>query len=60
MLIDKKQIDHAATLINVATDMNNSGHQQMAIDLYMMGLDKLIDALPCKEDPDDVFQTSLN
>lgn len=46
--IDKKQVDHAVTLINVATDMNNSGNQQMAIDLYMMGLDKLMCALPCK------------
>jgi hypothetical protein len=46
--IDKKQMEHAITLINVATDMNNSGNQQMAIDLYMMGLDKLISALPCK------------
>ncbi|KAG2233094.1 hypothetical protein INT48_009220 [Thamnidium elegans] len=47
--IDKKQMEHAVTLINVATDMNNSGNQQMAIDLYMMGLDKLISALPLKE-----------
>jgi hypothetical protein len=47
-MIDKKQMDHAVTLINVATDMNNSGNQQMAIDLYMMGLDKLMSALPCK------------
>lgn len=46
--IDKKQLEHAITLINVATDMNNSGNQQMAIDLYMMGLDKLMSALPCK------------
>lgn len=46
--IDKKQMEHAVTLINVATDMNNSGNPQMAIDLYMMGLDKLISALPCK------------
>jgi 23S rRNA A2030 N6-methylase RlmJ len=48
--IDKKQMEHAVTLINVATDMNNSagGNQQMAIDLYMMGLDKLMSALPCK------------
>lgn len=47
--IDKKQMDHAITLINVATDMNNSnGNQQMAIDLYMMGLDKLMSALPCE------------
>lgn len=46
--IDKKQMEHAITLINVATDMNNSGNQQMAIDLYMMGLDKLMSALPCK------------
>ncbi|KAI7887995.1 uncharacterized protein EV154DRAFT_426492 [Mucor mucedo] len=49
--IDKKQVDHAITLINVATDMNNSGNQQMAIDLYMMGLDKLMCALPLESDP---------
>lgn len=45
--IDKKQMEHALTLINIATDMNNSGNQQMAMDLYMMGLDKLVSALPC-------------
>ncbi|KAI8098432.1 uncharacterized protein B0P05DRAFT_521905 [Gilbertella persicaria] len=56
-LIDKKQIEHAATLINVATDMNNSGNQQMAIDLYMMGLDKLVAALPLESDP--IVKTSL-
>ncbi|CAO3655072.1 unnamed protein product [Mucor hiemalis] len=49
--IDKKQMDHAVTLINVATDMNNSGNQQMAIDLYMMGLDKMMSALPLESDP---------
>lgn len=49
--IDKKQMDHAVTLLNVATDMNNSGNQQMAIDLYMMGLDKLMSALPLESDP---------
>ncbi|KAK4521032.1 uncharacterized protein ATC70_004021 [Mucor velutinosus] len=47
--IDKKQMEHAITLINVATDMNNSGNQQMAIDLYMMGLDKLMSALPLED-----------
>ncbi|KAL0134975.1 hypothetical protein V8B55DRAFT_1557359 [Mucor lusitanicus] len=47
--IDKKQMEHAITLINVATDMNNSGNQQMAIDLYMMGLDKLMSALPLQD-----------
>jgi hypothetical protein len=45
--IDKKEIEHAMTLINVATDMNHSGNQQMATDLYMMGIDKLMSALPC-------------
>lgn len=48
--IDKKQVEHAMTLINVATDMNNSGNQQMAMDLYMMGLDKMISALPVNSD----------
>ncbi|KAI8988909.1 hypothetical protein BDB01DRAFT_719110 [Pilobolus umbonatus] len=48
--INKKEVDHAMTLMNVATDMNNSGNQQMAIDLYMMGLDKMISALPLDSD----------
>lgn len=47
--VDKQMVDHAITLIQVATEMKNSNqgqNQQMAIDLYMMGLDKLITALP--------------
>lgn len=55
--IDKKQVEHAMTLINVATDMNNSGNQQMAIDLYMMGLDKMITALPINTD--DAIKAAL-
>lgn len=50
--VDKQMVDHAITLIQVATEMKNregnTQNQQMAVDLYMMGLDKLITALPSK------------
>ncbi|KAI8886139.1 hypothetical protein K501DRAFT_244641 [Backusella circina FSU 941] len=49
--IDKKQVEHALTLINIATEMSNGGNQQMAIDIYMIALDKMISALPLESDP---------
>ncbi|KAG0166275.1 hypothetical protein DFQ28_009828 [Apophysomyces sp. BC1034] len=49
--IDKKQVEHALALINVATEIDNAGNHQMALDLYMMGLDRMISALPLDSDP---------
>ncbi|KAL0075001.1 hypothetical protein J3Q64DRAFT_1667379 [Phycomyces blakesleeanus] len=49
--IDKKQVEHALTLINVATEMDNTGNHEMAIDLYLMGLDKMISSLPIESNP---------
>ncbi|CEG65207.1 hypothetical protein RMATCC62417_02038 [Rhizopus microsporus] len=49
--IDKKQVEHGITLLNIATDMNNNNSQPMAMDLYMMGLDKIMSALPLESDP---------
>ena len=48
MMVDKKQVEHAVTLINIATEMDHSGNHQMAIELYMMGLDRMLSAFPCK------------
>lgn len=48
MMVDKKQVEHAVTLINIATEMDHSGNHQMAVDLYMMGLDRMLSAFPCK------------
>ena len=45
--IDTKQVEHAVTLINIASEMDQSGNQQMAFDLYMMGLDRMLSAFPC-------------
>ncbi|KAI7854716.1 hypothetical protein BDC45DRAFT_440383 [Circinella umbellata] len=44
--IDTKQVEHAVTLINIASEMDQSGNQQMAFDLYMMGLDRMLSAFP--------------
>ncbi|KAF7726590.1 hypothetical protein EC973_008635 [Apophysomyces ossiformis] len=49
--IDKKQVEHGLALINVATEIGNAGNPQMAMDLYMMGLDRMISALPLDSDP---------
>ncbi|KAI9315744.1 hypothetical protein BX666DRAFT_347702 [Dichotomocladium elegans] len=47
-MMDKNQVEHAVTLINIATEMDHSGHHQAALDLYMMGIDKMLSAFPCK------------
>ncbi|KAI9495634.1 hypothetical protein BDB00DRAFT_882333 [Zychaea mexicana] len=44
--IDTKQVEHAVTLINIASEMDQSGNHQMAFDLYMMGLDRMLSAFP--------------
>ncbi|KAI9013884.1 hypothetical protein CLU79DRAFT_708472 [Phycomyces nitens] len=49
--IDKKQTDHGVTLINVATEMDQAGNHQMATDLYLMGLERMLCALPIESDP---------
>lgn len=48
MMVDKKQVEQAVTMINIATEMDHSGNHQMAVDLYMMGLDRMLSAFPCK------------
>ncbi|KAG0168285.1 hypothetical protein DFQ28_008754 [Apophysomyces sp. BC1034] len=50
-IFDKKQLEHALVLLNIATEMNRAGNQQMALDLYMMGLDRMFSALPLDTDP---------
>lgn len=46
--IDKKQVENGITLLNIATEMANSNNNKpMALDLYMMGLEKIMSALPC-------------
>ncbi|KAI8141870.1 hypothetical protein BJV82DRAFT_617840 [Fennellomyces sp. T-0311] len=49
--IDTKQIDNAVTLINIASEMDQSGSHQMAFDLYMMGLDRMLSAFPLETNP---------
>ncbi|KAJ8657189.1 hypothetical protein O0I10_007005 [Lichtheimia ornata] len=51
MMVDKKQVEHAVTLINIATEMDHSGNHQMAVDLYMMGLDRMLSAFPLESNP---------
>ncbi|KAI7866343.1 hypothetical protein BDF14DRAFT_1814246 [Spinellus fusiger] len=49
--MDKKQIDHGLTLIQVATEMDQAGNHTMAADLYLMGLERMLCALPLESDP---------
>jgi hypothetical protein len=47
--LDKEKIKEGISLIQMATEMNitpNGKNQQCAIDLYMMGLDKILTSLP--------------
>lgn len=50
-LIDNKQVDEGISLLQMATQMNQDitgKHNQMSIDLYMMGLDKILGSIPSK------------
>jgi hypothetical protein len=46
--IDKKQMEQVMALIHIAAEMGQSGNPQMANDLYMMSIDRMLSALPCK------------
>ncbi|KAG1439846.1 hypothetical protein G6F56_012148 [Rhizopus delemar] len=51
-MIDKEQVEQGITLLNIATDMNNArSNPSMAFDLYLMGLEKIMSALPLDSDP---------
>jgi hypothetical protein len=48
-VLDKKQVDEGISLIQMATQMNQEStgkHYQMSMDLYMMGLDKILNSIP--------------
>lgn len=47
-VFDKKLVEQALTLINIATEMDQSGNHKMAADLYLMGLDRILYAIPGK------------
>ena len=47
-ILDKKMIDEAISLIQMATEMCSIKHQHISVDLYMMGLEKLLDSLTGK------------
>ncbi|KAI8327498.1 hypothetical protein BC941DRAFT_364817 [Chlamydoabsidia padenii] len=49
--IDKKQVEQVVALIHIAGEMDQSGNHQMAVDLYVMGIDRLLSALPLESDP---------
>lgn len=46
--IDKKQMEQVMALIHIAAEMGQSGNHHMANDLYMMSIDRMLSALPCK------------
>lgn len=51
--LDKKQADEGIQLLQMATNMNNDStgkHHQISIDLYMMGLDKILASIPIDSD----------
>lgn len=48
---NKEKITEGISLIQMATEMNNAPNgknQQVSVDLYMMGLDKILASLPSK------------
>ncbi|KAI8146925.1 hypothetical protein BJV82DRAFT_597060 [Fennellomyces sp. T-0311] len=51
MLINTSLIGQSVTLIHIATEMQSSHRMTMALDLYMVALDKMMSALPLDTDP---------
>ena len=47
-MIDTTLIGQSMTLIHIATEMQSSKQMSMALGLYMVALDKMMAALPCK------------
>lgn len=48
-MLDKKQVDEGISLLQMASHMNQDvtgKHNQMSMDLYMMGLDKILASIP--------------
>ncbi|CAO3695515.1 unnamed protein product [Rhizopus stolonifer] len=52
-ILDKGQIEEGVSLIRMATQVNHheSKNQEISINLYMMGLDKILASLPIDSDP---------
>ncbi|KAL7310349.1 hypothetical protein PS15m_009862 [Mucor circinelloides] len=51
---NKEKVTEGISLIQMATEMNNAPNgknQQVSVDLYMMGLDKILASLPIDSDP---------
>ncbi|ORX44101.1 hypothetical protein DM01DRAFT_1340517 [Hesseltinella vesiculosa] len=49
--IDKKHVENVLTLIHMASEMDQAGQHQMAKDLYIMGIDRMLSSLPLESDP---------
>ena len=47
-MINTALIGQSVTLIQIATEMQSSKQMSMALGLYMVALDKMMAALPCK------------
>ncbi|KAG1049259.1 hypothetical protein G6F46_008759 [Rhizopus delemar] len=52
-LLDKRQIEEGVSLIKMAAQVNHhdTKNQEMSINLYMLGLEKILASLPIDSDP---------
>lgn len=59
VMLDGKEIQNGVRLLELATEMNNTSPSNLkaSIDLYMMGLERVLTSLPIHSDP--VFKTAL-
>ncbi|KAH8554315.1 hypothetical protein BGW37DRAFT_518048 [Umbelopsis sp. PMI_123] len=48
--LDRKSIIQGIKLVAIAADEYNEGNDTVALDIYLTGLDKIVMALPAKED----------
>ncbi|ORY96728.1 hypothetical protein BCR43DRAFT_563970 [Syncephalastrum racemosum] len=49
--LDRKSISQGLKLVSIAADEYEEGNDEVALDIYLTGLDKILMALPNKADP---------
>lgn len=57
--INKKSLTQGIKLVEFAVDEFESGNEALALDIYLSGLDKIIMALPSKNDKSPAYQPPL-
>ncbi|ORZ06185.1 hypothetical protein BCR42DRAFT_337302 [Absidia repens] len=50
VMMDRRSISQGMKLVSIAADEYDEGNEEVALDIYLTGLDKILMALPNKTD----------